>query len=220
MIISKNTWLSMLTLLILPVSAGASFIHFDFEEFTGTDWVSESAYFSHGFVLDPGLPGFDDLGHYHVAYPTVSGWGAYNGSNYFVFDYFGDSNLHIYGETGQLFGVKQFDLAENTFRPPGSCSLYGSYCGVTFIGVMADGGTISMAVELDGISDGMGTLVDFETFTFDDQWSQLSMFSIVSDHPYLNPGLDNLVIKTVPEPGTLALLGLGLICIAVGRRFV
>ena len=46
----------------------------------------------------------------------------------------------------------------------------------------------------------------------------LDMFSDVSTTPSWEMGLDNFAIRAVPEPGTLALLGIGLLGMAASRR--
>lgn len=226
----KNSLTFMFAVLLFagPKAANAAFLTFDFEEFSGNH---NGALVTNGFVFDPGgvdwYPEWSETsqdwtGHYHIADPSESVWTANNGTKYFAFDYFLDaSNLNIYGESGQEFGVRQLDLAEAVSSS--SCgtghmqSLSDTSCGLSFVGYLADGGMITRHVTLDGVADGVGSLNDFQTFTFDGAWNRLDMFSLVGFY-WLNPGLDNLVVRTVPEPSGLVLLGLGILGMAVVRR--
>ena len=93
---------------LLPMAANADMITFDFEEFSNVEIIGgpNGALVSNGFVFAPGavdwypdwspedwsLDGVE-IGHYHIADPTEAWWGANNGSNYFVFDYFFDQSI-------------------------------------------------------------------------------------------------------------------------------
>lgn len=202
----------------LPAAANATLLAFDFE---GLSAGGNGALVANGFVFDAGdadwFPGWSPasgewIGHYHIADPTDTSRAANNGTKYFIFDYFlDDSRLNIYSESGQAFGMSRLDLAEweGVCRSGDPPQLMERGCGVTFVGQLSAGGTISRHLMLDGIADGAGGLDDFQTFAFDEQWNELAMFSIVSSHGYLNPGLDNVVLRAVPEPATWALLGFG-----------
>jgi hypothetical protein len=146
---------------------------------------------------------------------------GYNGTQFLTISYRNNSHLEIYREGGGVFGIRQLDMTEgDVFGSGSTCDvvLGREGCTVTFVGQLTDGETISRTIALDGIHDKTGPLVDFETFEFDAGWNRLTMFSVVSAQTYLHPGLDNLVFRTVPEPDTLALVGLGLSALMLARR--
>jgi hypothetical protein len=222
----------MVAALVFAFNANATLTTIDFENATGSGF---GAFVMDGFVLDPGkrdwtpnaLPypeGGPWTGHYHLIDGNDPSWSANNGTRFVGFDYFLDNSvLNIYAASGGVFGIKQFDLAEGNVLD-GSAGGQIPYCksdrnsGITFVGYLADGGTITQRANFDMVCDGAGPLADFQTFTFDGQWNRLTAFSILPDFGYANPGLDNLVLSTVPEPATLALLGLGLAGLAFCRR--
>ena len=93
-----------------------------------------------------------------------------------------------------------------------------------FVGAISSG-----AVEIVGYLDGGGTVETMiettaDWMTFELGWSGLvqvdftSLFDIETEEGE-DPGIDNLVMYvSVPEPGTLALLGLGLLGMAARRQ--
>ncbi len=106
------------------------------------------------------------------------------------------------------FGLHSVDLAEFS-------TLYGLPKTVHFIGYRADGTTVTTDFTTDGIIDGTGPLADFETFHFDETFSDLVKFEVPS-HTY---ALDNLVFfDVIPEPGVGNLFVAA--AVAAGFRFI
>src|SRR5262249_54351926 len=107
----------------------------------------------------------------------------------------GDS-LQFYPLDGSTFGLVSVDLAEysTVFTSP----------TVTFNGFKADGTTVSKTFTLDGIIDGTGPPLDFQTFSFGPEFANLVRVEV----PTQGYSLDNLIV-TIPEPcaGSLLLFG-------------
>jgi hypothetical protein len=87
-------------------------------------------------------------------------------------------------------------------------------------GTLASGGTVSYQLTLDYIFDGRYGQPDFQTFQLPGLFTNVT--SIVFTGLRFNGwdggvSIDNLVVS-VPEPGTLALLGAGLLMVGAARR--
>ncbi len=73
---------------------------------------------------------------------------------------------------------------------------------ITFVGHKTNGATVTGGFIVDGVIDGTGPLADFETFTFGEEFSNLSYVEV----PTTGYSMDNLVID--PGPGSTRLVGL------------
>ena len=107
------------------------------------------------------------------------------------------------------FGLVSFDLAEYSTN-----SLAPTTVHITGYGPQ-DQVLGTTDITSDGINDGTGPLVDFQTFTFDARFANLYRVEISGD-PW---SLDNVVISGVPEPSAGALVLLGAAC-AFGRSWI
>lgn len=98
---------------------------------------------------------------------------------------------------GGMFDFLSVDLAEYSTVVPNAVT-------VQFIGYYMDGSTITETRTTDGIIDGTGPLVDFQTFTFKG-WTGLTRVEI----PTAGWSLDNVRVGGVPEPtsGVLFVVG-------------
>ena len=91
------------------------------------------------------------------------------------------------------FNLISVDLVEYSTVVPDAVTVH-------FIGYRSDGSIVTQDFTTDGIIDGTGPGVDFETFYFGPEFSGLTRVEI----PTFGWSLDNLVV--VPEPGTWGLI--------------
>lgn len=117
------------------------------------------------------------------------------------------SSLMFSFSIGSPFNLMSVDLAEYSTVVPDAVTVH-------FIGYRLDGSIVTQDFTTDGIIDGTGPGVDFQTFHFGPEFSNLSRVEI----PTVGWSLDNLVV--VPEPGTwsLILLGAGVAAILFRNR--
>lgn len=112
---------------------------------------------------------------YNPGYPL-------NGSTY-VRVLSGDGGLIFSHKDGLPFQVHQIDLSEYS-------TVFSNPKLVTFTGYRNDDTTVSKSFILDGVIDGTGPLVDFQTFTFPDTFKNLVRLE-AGNPPYM---MDNIVV--------------------------
>lgn len=111
-----------------------------------------------------------------------------------------NASLSFQMANSSLFDLLSIDLAEysTVFPVPRT---------ITFTGHKADASTVTASFTTDGIIDGQGLLVDFETFSFGSSFRDLAFVS--ADSTLFS--LDNLQINPVPIPAAAWLFGSALI---------
>lgn len=125
---------------------------------------------------------------------------------------------------GGTFVLLGFDFAE--FVQGGHIS---NATQISITGHIFGGGTISQLFTIDGFNDGPGGGTDFESAALIAGWASSLLTSL--DFSGIKPAdgnswgfsLDNINVNSeisqrVPEPGTLAIFGLGLLGLGLARR--
>ncbi|MEQ8380918.1 MAG: PEP-CTERM sorting domain-containing protein [Coleofasciculus sp. A1-SPW-01] len=220
---------ALATLIAVLSSPAAQAIVIDFEDNAIEPNNNEdvlSSITSQDFLFEPTLPGETQ---YALANNVFE---AHNDSTYFVIRNLVDNdtlepfiNPVIMSQVNETpFSLLSLDLAE--WGVP-----QDQATRVEVTGFLAGGGSITKLISFDGVTDGSGPLEDFQTVTFNQQWSNLSSVEFkgidapVSDDPSEEPGfqvnsfaIDNIEVgeafeephTEVPEPASiLGIIALG-----------
>lgn len=219
-----KTWIAAVILACGVTGAQAAVV--DFEDVTATSIVEPS--FGPGGTLEfldsRGFrftsPDNGITNHAHLVSPLFlfadQSW-ANNGTQYIGLD---PSIIVMTRIDGGAFSISRFDAAEgflNFGSPVGFASklrIEGSRIG---------GGTETATVDFDGLNDGTGPGVDFQTFALPSTFRNLSSVTFRSLNAAGNPdfvyfSLDNLQVAAVPEPAEWLLMVLGLGAVAACSR--
>ncbi|EDX76671.1 PEP-CTERM putative exosortase interaction domain protein [Coleofasciculus chthonoplastes PCC 7420] len=213
---------ALATLIAVLSSPAAQAIVIDFEDNAIEPNNNEdvlSSITSQDFLFEPTLPGETQ---YALANNVFE---AHNDSTYFVIRNLVDNdtlepfiNPVIMSQVNETpFSLLSLDLAE--WGVP-----QDQATRVEVTGFLAGGGSITKLISFDGVTDGSGPLEDFQTVTFNQQWSNLSSVEFkgidapVSDDPSEEPGfqvnsfaVDNIEVgeafeephTEVPEPASI-----------------
>ena len=119
-----------------------------------------------------------------------------NGSAYLKFDY--RRTLEFRSIDSTPFTLTSIDLAEYS-------TLFAEPKTITIVGHKTNGAIIRRRVILDGVMDGPGPLIEFETFLFGEEFSNLSYVEI----PTGRYTMDNVVVES--GAGGATLMGLEII---------
>ena len=187
---TKSTYLALLAALLSPMAANADLIDFEGVAASGQQLGVGNNYLEEGFnFFNPGDPTDAAI----VGQPTQNT----SGSDYYTWNSpVGNNPITLTNLLGSVFGLETLDVGSKS----GS-----NAANFDIIGYFAAGGSV------------LANVTGSTAFTnLNLGWTGLSYVEF-----YYRSGdfgaIDNLVVN-VPEPGTLALLGIGLFGMALARR--
>lgn len=153
------------------------------------------------------------------------GRGSSNGTNVgSIFSATLSATFSLNKITGDPFSLISIDVAE--LFNVGDVAQLASAKDLSITGFINGGGTISTSYTLDGLSDGAGSVNDFESIIFDDNWGNLLTVDFNALNASNNFGtyiaFDNITagspILSVASPDVFFIFGLGLIAIMLTRK--
>lgn len=148
---------------------------------------------SDSIIMRSGYNGATDAGPY-----------AYNGTDFLMFT----NLMTVTSQTGAPFSVQSLDLKD----------WVNSVTNPTVTGYFSNGGTISKTLSINATyNQSINIGNDFSKYALDG-FTGLNRFTITASSNWL--AMDNVTVNSsaVPEPGTLAVFGLGLAGLAALRR--
>jgi hypothetical protein len=157
-----------------------------------------------GFVFNPIEHNAPWAGFVRFGQNTTDPLFPANGTAYLQADSMSTLKFSTMG--GSPFSLLAVDLAEYSTVLPDARTVH-------FVGYRSDGGTVTTDLTTDGVIDGTGPLMDFQTFLFGPEWSGLARVEI----PSRIWSLDSLVVA-IPEPASGTLLALGGLALWCLRR--
>lgn len=116
------------------------------------------------------------------------------------------SSFEVFSLDGLLFDAVAVDLAEYS-------TVFPFPKVISFEGILNSGASVFVDFSIDGFVQGGAALNDFETFTFPNEFSGLTLLRSATT-PYC---LDNLVLSVIPEPTSLLMVCISLVGIVSGR---
>lgn len=154
----------------------------------------------------------------HVGYTEV----GFNGTTKLGTEAGRGGPINMARQDGGTFSLLSLDVGEFFIN-----GLFDDAPGADYLlitGWLLDGSTVSHNVYIDGINDGpFGLVNDFEHFALPDLFSNVTALRFsgwMLDGRSAGVQIDNLEVAdaSVPEPGTLGLMGMSLLGMAVARR--
>jgi subtilisin family serine protease len=158
---------------LLALPAGARVLGFDPPHFTGGPSMYNPYLEEQNFVVGTD-GGIYVQSSYTASYP--------NNGSYYARSITGESNLTVRHRENLPFTMLAVDLSEYASGYPAKT--------VTFVGHKVGGGTVTQSFATDGVIDGTGSLADFQTFTFNSSFTNLTKV-VATSSPFM---IDNIAV--------------------------